>query len=148
GVGDGRVGEERRPAPPHGREQRLLAPDVEVGVLLPGERGGGEVLGRGAGANRVGVLRAELPPGREDGGPDAGGYGQRLQGLTDAGSEGTDRPQVLVRHPVERVQHRVEVAARPNEVEVRRGGGAEARGEPEGGARRRARLCALPADLV
>ena len=47
-------------------EQPFLAPDVEVGVLLPGERGGGQVLGRGAGANRVGVLDASPPPRRED----------------------------------------------------------------------------------
>jgi hypothetical protein len=61
-VGDGPIGKERRPAPPHGVEQRLLAPYVEEGVLLPGERGGGQVLGRGARANRVGVLRTEIPP--------------------------------------------------------------------------------------
>ena len=48
-VGDGPGGEERGPAFPDLVEEVLLVLDVEVGLLLPGEAGVGEVLGGGAG---------------------------------------------------------------------------------------------------
>jgi hypothetical protein len=50
-VHDGAFGPQRRPAPAHGVQHRLLAHDVEVGVLLAGEAGVGQVLGSGRGAH-------------------------------------------------------------------------------------------------
>jgi len=47
-----RRGEKAGEAAPDGVEQRLLAPDVQVGVLLAGEAGARQVLRRGRGADR------------------------------------------------------------------------------------------------
>jgi hypothetical protein len=58
-VGNGPRCPQRRPAVAHRREDRLLARDVEVGVVLSGERGVGEVLG-GAGGSHRDRPRAQL----------------------------------------------------------------------------------------
>ena len=47
-VSDGPVGEQRGEAGPAGLQQRGVAPNVEVGVLLAGKGGVGEILGGGA----------------------------------------------------------------------------------------------------
>jgi hypothetical protein len=51
-VGDGPVGEDRRPAPLDVLEHRVGAADPQVGVLLAGEAGVGQVLGGGRRADR------------------------------------------------------------------------------------------------
>src|SRR5262249_29884267 len=101
----------------------------------------------GAGANREGVLRAERPPRRKQGRSNSCGYRERLQVFADAGAQGADRGQVLVPDPVERVEQRVEFAARPDKVTVRRGGDTEAWGDREAGPGQLAQVRTLAADL-
>jgi hypothetical protein len=74
------------------------------------------------------------------------GIGSASQVFADASAEGADCPQLLVRHAVERVQRCVELAARPNEITVRCGGDAEARGDREACPGQLAKVRALPAD--
>ena len=47
-VADGAVGEQRGVAAPAGVKQRLVATDVQVGLLLAGKAGIGQVFRRGA----------------------------------------------------------------------------------------------------
>ena len=67
--------------------------------------------------------------------------------FADADAYGADRVQVLVRHPLERVEERLELPARLNEIAVRRGGDAEAWGDREACPRQLAQVRAFPADL-
>ena len=50
-VADGARRPQAAPAVDHGAEQRLVADDVEKGVLLPGKGEVGQILGRGRGAH-------------------------------------------------------------------------------------------------
>jgi hypothetical protein len=51
-IGDGALRPQRSPAVHHGADHRLLADNVQEGVLLPGKRGAWQVLGGGAGTHR------------------------------------------------------------------------------------------------
>ena len=90
-VGDGPLGPQRRPAAAYGVEHRVVADDVEVGVLLAGEGGAGKVLRGRAGADRdrpaaelgvrLGDRGATAPPGSRrcsNAGPDASRRRRRL----------------------------------------------------------------------
>ena len=59
-IGDGAVGEERGEDAPAGIQQGARAADVEIGLLLAGEGGRGQVLGRGGAAHGDVGIRAEL----------------------------------------------------------------------------------------
>ena len=145
-IGDGPVGEERGPAPPHRVEQVPFAPDVQVGVLLPRKRRGGEVLGGGARADRVGVLGACLPPGGEDRGPDGVGDRKRGEMIADPFSELSHPREVARVRALERVEQPVELRARGDELPVRRRRDAEPGGDREPRPRHLAEVGALAAD--
>jgi hypothetical protein len=53
-VGDGPIGEQGGEAAPAGRQQRLLTFHIQIGLLLPGERGIGQVFSRSARAHGYG----------------------------------------------------------------------------------------------
>ncbi len=93
-VGDGAVRPQRGPAAAHGVEERLAPHDVQVGVLLAGEAGRGQVLGGGRRPDRhrhvrlpvAGRIRAVVPGaqaavGRDDGRRDVVGQRRGAQQL-------------------------------------------------------------------
>ena len=93
-VGDGAVRPQRGPAAAHGVEERLAPHDVQVGVLLAGETGRGQVLGGGRRPDRhrhvrlpgAGRIRAVVPGtqaavGRDDGRRDVVGQRRGAQQL-------------------------------------------------------------------
>jgi hypothetical protein len=47
-IGNGAVAPQRSPAAPHRVQQRFFADDIQVGILLAGERRLGQILGRRA----------------------------------------------------------------------------------------------------
>jgi hypothetical protein len=67
--------------------------------------------------------------------------------FADADACGADRVQVLVRHPLERIEEHVELAARLNQFAVRCDGDAEAWGDREACPGQLAQVRALPAHL-
>jgi hypothetical protein len=67
--------------------------------------------------------------------------------FADADAYHADCFQVLVRHPVERIEEPLELPARLNEFAVRRGGDAEARRDRKARSGQLAQVCTLPADL-
>ena len=94
-VADGPVGEQRGEAALAGVDERLRAADVQVGVLLAGERGVRQILGRGRRAHRHVHLRAvlllHLAVGAEDG---RAQVGRELGGADDVAHLGAARLQV------------------------------------------------------
>ena len=99
-VGDGPLRPQRSPAAAHRVEQRVRADDVEVGVLLPGERGAGQVLRRGAGPDGHRAL-TQQGVGAEDRpahlvGDVGGGEGRPQRGTGVLGRGGQGRPQAGV----------------------------------------------------
>ena len=131
-VGEGAIGEQGGVAAAAGLQQGRLPFDVQEGVLLAGEAGLGQILGRSAGAHRHG-RRAELAVGLQDlrlqrgrkrrrQQPAAGGGSRQLQGLQVAGIElGQEGGQALLKP----------VVAQQQPVGRRRGG--EAPGHPHPG---------------
>ncbi len=108
-VGDGPLGEQRGPAPADVPEDLRRAHDVQIAVLLAGEGGRRQVLRRGAGADGVGVVRAEPGEGARDRLRDVVRDGGRLDGTADLRAERTEPfPVVRVRagQPVEQAVER------------------------------------------
>ena len=86
-------------------------------------------------------------PGLKYGRPNFPGYRERLQVFADPGAQGAERTEVLVRHPVERGEERLEFTARPDKVAVGRSGDAKARGNREACPGEFAQVRSLPTDL-
>ena len=99
-VGHGPLGEERGPAPADVLEDRGRAHDVQVRVLLTGERSCRQVLCRRAGPDGVGSVRAELGEGAGDRRREIARDGDLFEGPADLRAERADRV------PVVRVQAR------------------------------------------
>ena len=99
-VGHGPLGEERGPAPADVLEDRGRAHDVQVRVLLAGERGCRQVLCRRAGSDGVGSVLAEPGESAGDRRREIARDGDLLEGPADLRAERADRL------PVVRVQAR------------------------------------------
>src|SRR5690606_25748364 len=144
--GDGPVGEERGPAAPLRIEQVPLAADVQVRILLPRERRGGEVLGRGTRADREWMLGAAAPPWREDLRLDCVGDRKRREVIADAFSVLAYPREVVRARALECIEKPVELRARGDELAVRGRRDAEAGGYGKPRPRHPAEVCALSAD--
>jgi hypothetical protein len=133
-VGDGAVLEEAGEAGAHRVQQARLAGDVEEGLVLAGEAGGGQVFGGGRAAHgqrqRVAVLVLQLRVGAADLGHHL--FGQRGAGHDVARQLRAARQVVDVLH-VHAVQHLVQAgqgACAFQHVAVGLGGDREAVGNP------------------
>ncbi len=105
-VEDGALGEQGGPAAAYRVQQGALAADVEVGVLLACEGRARQVLGRGAGAHRVGAVGARLPPGALDVTGQLVGDRCRLQHGAQPFAHGAGTVGVVVRQRRQRVEER------------------------------------------
>ena len=90
-VDDGPLRPERRPAAAHGVDHRVPAHDVEVGVLLAGEAGGGKVLRGRRGAHRHRRLLADADVGIADAAGDLRGDRRLPQRLARGGGGPLER---------------------------------------------------------
>ncbi len=108
-VGHGPLGEQRCPAPADVVEDRRRPRDVQVGVVLAGERRGRQVLGRRTRPHGVRDVRAQPDDRRGDRRRDIVGYGDRFDRPADVGAERADRIPVVgvqARQPIELTTHR------------------------------------------
>ncbi len=117
-VGHGPLGEQRGPAPADVLEDRGRPHDVQVRVLLTGERGRRHVLRRRARADGVRGLLAEAAERTGDRRRQLAGDGDRFDGLADLRAERTDRVPVVrvqARQPIEPILDRRRVPHDPLE---------------------------------
>lgn len=125
-VGHRPVGEQRRPAPPHAVDHRGGAADVEVGVLLPGEGAGGQVLGGRAGTHRARhAVAARLLQVPGDLAPDLLRHAQPLDDGTQPRRGDGDRLAVVRPQPGQPVDQRPGVRVLLHDLPVGLGGDAE-----------------------
>ena len=117
-VADRPLGPQRGPAAAGGVEHGVGADDVEVGVLLTGEAGPGQVLGGGRGADRHRYVVAERAVARRDGSARSSGTGAAEDDLTKL-------PAAAEVVPAVRAGDRVGEAV-TDDPPVGRGGDAEA----------------------
>ena len=117
-VGHGALGEQRGPAPADVPEDRRPAHDVQVRVLLPGEGGRREVLGRRAGADGVRRILAESGESAGDRRREIAGHGGLVEDPADLRAERADPLPVVrvqARQLVEPVVDRRRVRHDPSE---------------------------------
>jgi hypothetical protein len=93
-VGQGSRRPQAGPTPAHGVEQRALAVDVQVGVLLTGETGGRQVLGDGRRAHRHSRLAQRAVRGH-DSRDHVIGYRRRREQLTDRRRGALERLRIV-----------------------------------------------------
>mgnify|MGYP005840916831 CR=1 FL=1 len=93
-IGDGAVGPQGRPAAANGLQESLVADDVQVGLLLPGEGGFGQVFRGRRRAHREG--NPAEPAGRfQNGGLDVLGHARPVERLANGGA-GRGQPRGVV----------------------------------------------------
>ena len=131
-VGDGPVGEQGGEAAPAGRQQRGFPLHVEVGLLLAGKGGIGQILRRGAGAHRHRQLAPspQLAVGSCDRLLQIVGQGGMQQQGTGGGAGGLQGGDVVAVQAVEQVVQPLRQPVAGDEVAVGVGAGGEAIGHP------------------
>ena len=103
-VGHRPLGEQGRPAPADVFEHGGRAHDVQVRVLLTGERCGGQVFRRGAGSDGVGGVGTQPGHRRGDGRRQIIGDRDRRNGIAELGADRADRLPVVRAHTREAVE--------------------------------------------
>ena len=125
-VGHGPLGEERGPAPADMAEDRGQAHDVQVRILLAGERGRRQVLCRRAGSNGVGSILAEPGESAGDRRREVARNGDPFDGSADLRAERTDRLPVVRMHAGQLIEPVVDRRRRCDDPPERVRGHAEA----------------------
>jgi hypothetical protein len=111
-VGHRPSGPERGPAPPDGLDHGVRADDVEVGILLAGEAGERQILGRGRGPDRHGGEVAHRGVGRAHSRVHLGRDGRGHDHLPRAPRQIAQRLRCLGAHAVEMRCQRLQLLRR------------------------------------